>query len=185
MEQNIIELNQVCVRYKKNWKQIDILRDFSLNVKRGEFVGIIGPSGKGKSTLLHVIAGLKKPYSGRVLVDGKDIYGYNHREMDLYHNQKIGYIFQDFRLISEMNTLQNVILPEIIAGTDKKEAEFKAKTLLSMLDLSHRENHYPHELSGGEQQRIAIARAVIRTPELLLADEPTGNLDADTKGEIL
>lgn len=181
----IINIENITLKYKKGKDDLEILNNFSIDIPRGELVGIIGQSGKGKSTLLKAVGGLKKPDQGTVRVNGRDIYTYSGKEMDAFHNNTIGFVFQDYRLISELTALENVMLPSLIAGMDKKDAEELSKEYIERYGLLSRIDHYPHEMSGGEQQRIAIARALSRKPDIILADEPTGSVDADTKTDIL
>lgn len=170
---------------------LPVLRGVSLEVPAGQFLVILGASGSGKSTLLHILGGLDKPTSGSVLFDGKDISRFSSRQLDRYRNQSVGFVFQFYHLINELNVLENVLVPAMAqAGAlrwlaARPAAVARAKQLLEQVGLSHRLRHKPYELSGGERQRVALARALINQPRLLLADEPTGNLDSKTGCGIL
>jgi putative ABC transport system ATP-binding protein len=164
---------------------VHALRNVSLEVKRGEFLGIIGPSGSGKSTLLGLIGGLDTPTEGKVFIDGVDITHLNERELTRIRNEKIGFIFQSFNLIPTLTALENVALPIQFARKRKYPPVKRAKEILDMLGLGDRMNHRPSQLSGGQQQRVAIARALANDPPLLLADEPTGNLDTASSEVVM
>ena len=155
---------------------VNILKGISMSAEKGEFLSICGPSGAGKSTLLNVLGGLSKPTFGKVFMDGIDIYSLSDRDLSKLRGKKIGTVFQFYNLLSDFTALENVIIPAMIQGENGRG---KAKELLSDLGLKDRFNHKPGELSGGEQQRIALARALINEPDILLADEPTGNLDME------
>ncbi len=155
---------------------VHVLKDISMSAERGELLSICGPSGAGKSTLLNVLGGLSKPSFGRVFMDGVDIYSLSDRDLSKLRGKKIGTVFQFYNLLADFTALENVLIPAMIQG---RHAGEKAKALLSDLGLKDRFNHKPGELSGGEQQRIALARALINEPDVLLADEPTGNLDME------
>lgn len=160
-------------------ESIEVLKGVDFSVQKGETVAIMGPSGVGKSTLLHLIGGLLKPDSGEIEIEGTNISVFTEEETDLFRNKTIGFVFQHHYLLSEFNALENVFVPALLSKK-KKEAETKAEELLKSVGLWERKRHYPSELSGGEQQRVAIARALINSPKLLLADEPTGDLDEAT-----
>lgn len=160
-------------------ESIEVLKGVDFSVKKGETVAIMGPSGVGKSTLLHLIGGLLKPDSGEIEIEGTNISVFTEEETDVFRNKTIGFVFQHHYLLSEFNALENVFVPALLSKK-KKEAEKKAEELLKSVGLWERKRHYPSELSGGEQQRVAIARALINSPKLLLADEPTGDLDEET-----
>ncbi len=166
-------------------RSIEVLKGISIEIKKGEFLSIMGPSGSGKSTLLNIIGCLDRPTSGRYLLDGIDISALSDNQLAEIRNKKIGFVFQSFNLIPRLSALKNVELPLIYAGISSKERTERAYEALKKLGLSDRTNHMPNELSGGEQQRIAIARAIINNPNILLADEPTGNLDSKTGQEII
>ncbi len=164
---------------------IKALRGIAMRVKRGEFVAIMGPSGSGKTTLLNIIGALDRPTSGKVLIDGIDISQLNDDELAYLRNQKIGFIFQAYNLINRTSVLRNVELPAIVAGVPKKERIKRAKEVLKIVGLEKEMHRQPKYLSGGQQQRVAIARALINNPSIILADEPTGNLDSKTGMEIM
>ncbi len=165
--------------------RVEALKGVSLSVKEGEFVSIMGPSGSGKSTLLSITGCLDVPTSGVYLLDGKNVSQLDDDELSLLRNKRIGFIFQAFHLLPRFNALENVELPLIYRGTPKDEREKIAKTCLEQVGLIHRIGHAPSELSGGEQQRVAIARALVNSPRLILADEPTGNLDSTSAEEVM
>lgn len=162
-----------------------VLRDISLQVMQGEFVSIMGPSGSGKSTLLYILGGLDAPTKGQVLLNGTDISRFGDEKMSCIRRQKIGFVFQFYNLIPNLNVEENIMLPLLLDG--KKMGSYKKQLhqILEIVGLSERRKHRPRELSGGQQQRVAIARALIGNPEILFADEPTGNLDSETGTEIM
>ncbi len=158
--------------------KLHVLKGISLEVKRGEIISIVGASGAGKSTLLHILGALDKPSDGRVFIDGIDIFKMSDSELAKFRNQKIGFIFQFHHLLPEFTALENVVMPALIGGKSLSEAKEKAYELLKEVGLADRINHKPSELSGGEQQRVAVARALMNSPDIVLADEPSGNLDS-------
>jgi putative ABC transport system ATP-binding protein len=164
---------------------VQVLKGVDLNVTTGEYLSIMGPSGSGKSTLFNIIGGLDKPTSGRVFIDEVDISQLDAYELAWLRNRKIGYIFQTFNLIPVMTALENVTLPMIFAGMNNDHAVDKGRQLLDLVGLGERFQHKPSELSGGQQQRVAVARALANDPAIILADEPTGNLDSSTGAEII
>ncbi|MBQ5931282.1 MAG: ABC transporter ATP-binding protein [Tidjanibacter sp.] len=168
----------------KHYDTLEVLRGVSLTIAEGEVVAIVGPSGAGKTTLMHVVGALSDFDSGSVVVDGVDLRNLTTDTAADFRNRRIGFVFQMHYLLPEFTALENVCLPAMIAGVGRKEAEAKALELLSLVGLSERTTHKPAQLSGGEQQRVAIARALINEPRLLLADEPSGNLDSYNRGEI-
>ncbi len=168
----------------KKYDSLEVLKGVSLQVQKGEIVSLVGPSGAGKSTLLHIIGTLDKPNSGEVKINGHEVFRQSEKQLALFRNKSIGFIFQFHHLLPEFTALENVCIPAFIGGESKKEAEAKAKELLTLLNLSHRLSHKPSELSGGEQQRVAVARALINNPLLVLADEPSGNLDTNNAREL-
>lgn len=176
----IVKANRVC----KSFGTLEVLKEISIEVMPGEIVSIVGASGAGKTTLLQIIGTLSTVDSGKVEIDGIDISGLNDKQLSSIRNSKIGFVFQFHHLLSEFSALENVALPGYIAGKERKDIEMKAKELLDAVGMGHRLNHKPSELSGGEQQRVAIARALINSPAVVLADEPSGNLDSATKEEI-
>jgi len=165
--------------------RVDVLHDINLDIGRGERVAIVGPSGAGKTTLMHILGGLDRPTTGTVHFSGEEIFSFKGQMLDEFRNRTIGFVFQFNQLLPEFTALENVMMPALIARLPKDEALLRATTLLGEVGLGHRLRHKPGELSGGEQQRTAIARALIMNPPLLLADEPSGNLDSVTSGEIL
>ncbi len=176
----IVELVNVTKTYILGEIKIHALRKINIKISRGEIVGIMGPSGSGKTTLLNLIGTLDKPDSGKIYLDGIDISSLRESELIKIRRQKIGYIFQFYNLIPVLNALENVCLPMLLTGVDRRKRERRAKELLELVGLKNRMLHKPDELSGGEQQRVAIARALANNPSLILADEPTGDLDEET-----
>lgn len=168
----------------KSYGSLEVLRGVSLSIEEGEVVAIVGPSGAGKTTLLHAVATLSEFDSGKVVVDGVDVGSLDSDSAADFRSQRVGMVFQFHYLLPEFTALENVCLPAYIAGREKVEVEKRALQLLDMMGLSERTHHKPSELSGGEQQRVAIARALINSPRLLLADEPSGNLDSHNRTEI-
>ena len=168
----------------KSYGALNVLKGVSIEIQRKEVVSIVGPSGAGKSTLLHIIGTLDKPASGLVRVNDTDINSLKDKQLSAFRNKHIGFVFQFHHLLPEFTALENICIPAYIAKTSKEEAEKKAMELLSFLGLEQRKNHKPSELSGGEQQRIAVARALINNPDVVLADEPSGNLDTASAKEL-
>jgi len=166
-------------------RSLEVLRNVDLQVSRGEFLVVRGASGAGKSTLLHCLGGLDTPTAGEIWFDGKNLAAYSGLELSRFRNRKIGFVFQAYHLLPELDALENVCLPARMARTDAAPAEARGRELLKRVGLGERMDHRPNELSGGEQQRVAIARALINEPDLILADEPTGNLDSHTGEEII
>jgi lipoprotein-releasing system ATP-binding protein len=168
----------------KRYGTLEVLKGVSLSVKKGEIVSLVGPSGAGKSTLLHIMGTLDKPDAGKVSIEGKEVSMQSEKALSAFRNKSIGFIFQFHHLLPEFTALENVCIPAFIAGTSKKQATQKATELLDLLKLSHRLNHKPSELSGGEQQRVAVARALMNNPALIMADEPSGNLDTNNARDL-
>ena len=168
--------------YQVGGNQIEVLRGIDLDVEKGERVFLCGPSGAGKTTLLYVLGGLERPDDGEVFLEGKSIYGQSDAKQAVLRNSAIGYIFQNYLLLPELTALENVCLPAMIGG---RQAKARAAGLLDKVGLSPRLHHLPAQLSGGEQQRVAIARSLINDPMVVFADEPTGNLDSKTGGEVM
>lgn len=172
-----IEIQNVSKIYKSGETQFKALDDISFEVKSGEFVAIFGPSGSGKSTLMHLIGGLDKPTSGTISVGGQNLNNMNDRQLARYRNEKVGFVFQTFNLLQGTSTLNNVILP-LIYSRQRVDRKVKATEILNEVGLGEKLKNKPNQLSGGEQQRVSIARALVNDPEIILADEPTGNLDS-------
>lgn len=169
---------------KKSFGTLEVLKGINLHIASGEIVSIVGPSGAGKTTLLQIIGTLSKPSSGEVLIDGVPLQSLADKELSKFRNSHIGFVFQFHHLLPEFNALENVCIPGYIAGRPRAEVDLQAAEILDMLGMGSRLTHKPAELSGGEQQRVAIARAIINSPAVLLADEPSGNLDTRNKEEI-
>jgi len=183
MQDKAIALHDVDLSLGRGPARVHILKGISLSVDKGEAVGLIGPSGSGKSTLLMTMAGLERPDSGKVIVDGTDLSGLDEDALARFRGRRIGIVFQSFHLVPTMTALENVALPLELAG--ENEAFARAEAELQAVGLGHRLHHYPAQLSGGEQQRVAIARAIVPNPAILVADEPTGNLDENTGGSVI
>jgi ABC-type lipoprotein export system ATPase subunit len=171
--------------YVMGKRTLEVLRGVDLEILRGDFVALRGASGTGKSTLLHLIGGLDVPNAGEIIFCGQNISGYREDELTHFRNRRVGFVFQAYHLLPELTALENVCLPARVARLPYEQAEIRARDLLNRVGLGARVEHKPSELSGGEQQRVAIARALVNQPEMLLADEPTGNLDSHTGGEIM
>ena len=169
---------------KKSYGSLQVLKGINLTLEPAKVVTIVGASGAGKSTLLHILGTLDKPDSGEVIIDGTSLYTMDEKQLSDYRNQHIGFVFQFHHLLPEFTAVENVALPALIAGKAKKEAELRAMELLDFLKLSDRASHKPSELSGGEQQRVAVARALVNNPGLILADEPSGNLDSENARKL-
>ena len=168
----------------KSFGTVEVLRGVSLSVERGEIAAIVGPSGAGKTTLLQIIGTLDRPDQGRVLLDGQDLSRLPDRQLAEVRNRRIGFVFQFHQLLPEFTAVENVMMPALIARRDPHEAADKARRLLDYLQLSHRYDHKPSELSGGEKQRVAVARALMNDPSVILADEPSGSLDSRNRDEL-
>lgn len=181
----LLEVKSLEKSYPRGDQTVNALRGVSLEIKEGQFVSIMGPSGSGKSTLLHLMGGLDRPTRGQVILKGEAIDQLSDDALSLFRRKKLGFIFQFFNLLPTLSALENVALPRLLDGQTMKSIEPKAKELLETMGLSHRMHHKPDQLSGGEMQRVAIARALVSDPLLLLADEPTGNLDSKTGESIL
>ncbi|MGH9709046.1 MAG: ABC transporter ATP-binding protein, partial [Candidatus Acidiferrales bacterium] len=181
----VIALENVHKTYDLGEIQVHALRGVSLEIRRGEFVAIMGASGSGKSTLMNILGCLDRPSKGRYLLDGIDVSGLSKVELAHIRNKKIGFVFQQFNLLSRTTALENVELPTLYAGIPPEERVTRAKESLERVGLADRAMHHPSQLSGGQQQRVAIARALVNKPAILLADEPTGNLDSRTSVEIM
>lgn len=181
----LLKVREVRKSYSLGKRAIDVLRGVDLDVVRGEFLAIRGASGAGKSTLLHLLGGLDAPDHGAIWFDDENLASLNSGRLACFRNLKVGFIFQAYHVLPELDAFENVCLPARMARVDGAQAEQRARQLLNRVGLEHRMDHKPYELSGGEQQRVAVARALINEPELLLADEPTGNLDSHTGDEII
>ncbi len=182
---SMVTLQNVYKVYKIGEAEIVALKNVSFKVDCGEYVTILGPSGSGKSTLLNIIGGLDRPTKGVVYIDGKDLKSLKDSKMARFRAEKVGFVFQFFNLIPTFTAFENIMVPAEILGLKREERKERAETLIRKVRLEERKNHFPHQLSGGEQQRVAIARALINKPALLLCDEPTGNLDTKSGAEII
>ena len=169
---------------RKSFGSLEVLKGIDLHIQKGQIVSIVGPSGAGKTTLLLIIGTLDKPNSGSIIVNGIDISTLNAKKISDFRNQHIGFVFQFHQLLPEFTTLENIMIPAYIAGKSNKEAKSRALELLEFMGLSDRASHKPNELSGGEKQRVAVARALVNNPAVILADEPSGSLDSKNKAEL-
>lgn len=185
MSKDVIVTQNISKTYGRPPLQVFALRETNLHIKQGDYIAIIGPSGSGKSTLMNLIGCLDKPTTGKIFIDGKDVSILNENELARIRREKIGFIFQKYNLIPTLNALENVELSMGFAGIESQVRTEKAKKLLDMVELSKRLNHKPSEMSGGEQQRVAIARALANSPSIILADEPTGNIDTKSGDNIM
>ena len=180
---NLLEVSNLSKTYGSGEAAVQALKDISFSVPKGEYVAIVGESGSGKSTLLNMIGALDTPTSGRIMIDGKDIFSMKERNLTVFRRRNIGFIFQAFNLVPELTVEQNIIFP-LLLDYQKPQREY-LEELLTVLNLRERRNHLPSQLSGGQQQRVAIGRALITRPALILADEPTGNLDSQNSNEVI
>ncbi len=180
----VLETKNLTKIYGSGPNKVVAIDNVNIKIRKGEFVSIIGPSGSGKSTLLNILGGLARPTKGTVLIDGIDIFALNDHNLSIIRNRKIGFVFQSYNLINRTSVLRNIEIPAIIAGIDEKIRRKRIMELLDMLGISDKSNYKPNQLSGGQQQRVAIARALINEPSIILADEPTGNLDTKTGSEV-
>ncbi len=181
----LLDVQKLTKTYSRGHQKVEALKDVSFSIKKGQFTSIMGPSGSGKSTLLHIIGGLDRPSSGTVRFDGQNIEKFHDKELSAFRRKRLGFIFQFFNLLPTLSALENVALPLLLDGMKIDEIAPKARELLAQIGLKDRAEHRPDQLSGGEMQRVAIARALITEPFLILADEPTGNLDSKTGNTVL
>jgi lipoprotein-releasing system ATP-binding protein len=185
MSSTILSIRGLKKSFQKDGSRVDILKGVDLDVSEGEFITIMGPSGAGKTTFLHIIGSLDRPTEGEILYRDRNIATHNEQEQSAFRNQKVGFVFQFYHLLQDFTVFENIMIPQWIKRVSVTEAESAAEEFLAIMGLVHRKEHKPGELSGGEQQRVAIARALINKPEIILADEPTGNLDRKTGKEVL
>jgi len=185
MMETIIRIEDLKNDYNSVQKKVEVLKGINLEVKEGEFISIMGPSGSGKSTLLYLMGGLEIPTSGRIQIENQDISMMNDKKQSSMRLNSIGFVFQFYNLVEHLNVEDNILLPIMINGGKKKDYMAKLRDLLDKVGLSNKNESYPRELSGGEQQRVSIARALINSPKIILADEPIGNLDSKTGKEIM
>jgi ABC-type lipoprotein export system ATPase subunit len=185
MSEKILSARGLKKTYVMGKRTLEVLRGVDLEISHGDFVALRGASGTGKSTLLHLIGGLDSPNAGEIIFCGQNLAAFSESRLTNFRNRRVGFVFQAYHLLPELTALENVCLPARIARTSAAQAEKRGRELLARVGLGERLDHKPSELSGGEQQRVAIARALVNEPELLLADEPTGNLDSHTGGEII
>lgn len=179
----IVRLEQVTKVYGKGDNKVEALKNINITISKGEFVAIVGASGSGKSTLLHILGGLDRPTGGKVMVDGANIYDYSEEQLAIFRRRKIGFIFQFFNLIPVLDLEENIALPALL-DHDKVDASY-LEEIIQLLGLTERKHHLPSELSGGQQQRVSIGRALANKPSIVLADEPTGNLDSKSSKEVI
>jgi len=182
MEKALITAENVRRGYSIAKKRIEVLKGIDLSIKKAEKVFLCGPSGAGKTTLMYTLAGLEEPDDGQVMIDGQDLYKMPKKQQSILRNSRMAYIFQNYYLLPEFTAVENVLIPALIGGIQNKDAALAA---LERVGLGHRSDHLPAELSGGEQQRVAIARALVNKPEIIFADEPTGNLDSKNGAEVM
>jgi ABC-type lipoprotein export system ATPase subunit len=185
MNDPLLSARGLAKTYALGKRSLEVLRGVNLDVARGDFLALRGASGAGKSTLLHLIGGLDSPNAGEIFFAGQNLTKFSERELTHFRNRRVGFVFQAYHLLPDLDALENVCLPARVARISAEHVETRGRELLGRVGLKDRADHKPSELSGGEQQRVAIARALINEPELLLADEPTGNLDSHTGGEII
>jgi len=172
-------VENLCKSFDDAGVELEVLKGITISLQKKEIVAVVGESGAGKSTFLHILGTLDHPSSGKVMIEGEDIFGWSEQKLATFRNESIGFVFQFHHLLPEFNALENIMMPLLIAGIDRKEARRRALSLIEEVGLLDRASHKPGELSGGEQQRIAIARSLVNNPKLVLADEPTGNLDTE------
>jgi len=182
---NEIEVNNLCKSFKLGKENLEILKDLSFSIDKGEFVSIMGSSGCGKSTLLYLLGGLDKPTSGNIIINGKDYLNMKEKEKSIMRRRELGFVFQFYNLVPNLNVEDNILLPLLLDGKKPKDYQAQLNKILDIIDMAPRKRHTPRELSGGQQQRVAIARALIFNPDIILADEPIGNLDSKSGIEIM
>lgn len=180
-----IEVNNLYKSFKLGKESVEVLTDLSFTIDRGEFVSIMGPSGCGKSTLLYLLGGLDNPSSGNIIINGKDYSSIKEKERSMMRRRELGFVFQFYNLVPNLNVEDNILLPLLLDGKKPKAYEKELNRILDIIDMGSRKKHTPRELSGGQQQRVAIARALLFNPEIILADEPIGNLDSKSGMEIM
>jgi len=180
----IITVSNLIKTFMKDGNKIEVLKGLDFSIEQGQSLAIVGISGSGKSTLIHILGTLDHPTSGSILFDGMNVFEWDEKKLADFRNKKIGFVFQFHNLLPEFSSLENTMMPALIQGWLPRKAKKRAEAILSEVGLSHRLTHKPGELSGGEQQRVALARALIMEPDIILADEPTGNLDTETGGKI-
>ena len=185
MSEALVQVSDVHKVYPRGAERVDVLKGLHLDVPRGEFLALMGPSGSGKTTLLNLIGGLDRPTSGRVVVGGRDLTRASSRELARWRAEHVGFVFQFYNLLPVLTAARNVELPLLLTGLSRAERQKHVETALELVGLTDRAGHYPSQLSGGQEQRVGIARAIVNDPTLLLCDEPTGDLDRQTAGEIL
>ncbi|HET8564135.1 MAG TPA: ABC transporter ATP-binding protein [Candidatus Binatia bacterium] len=185
MEAPLIEVQNLFKSYQRDSLEIPVLRDISLSIPKGEFLAFMGPSGSGKTTLLNLIAGIDKPTRGKILVAGTNVAELSETELAIWRSRHVGFIFQFYNLIPVLTALENVELPLLLTSLSKRERQEHAETALKIVGLDDRMHHYPRQLSGGQEQRVAIARAIATDPTILVADEPTGDLDKASAEDVL
>lgn len=184
-DQAMIQVRGLCKNFKTQGGVIEVLRGLDLRIQRNERVAVVGTSGAGKTTLMHILGGLDYPTAGEIAIEGKNLFSLRGQALDAFRNRTVGFVFQFHQLLPEFTALENVMMPCLIAGVGRSSAAKRGAAVLAEVGLKHRLTHKPGALSGGEQQRVAIARALVNEPQLLLADEPTGNLDSGTSDEIM
>jgi putative ABC transport system ATP-binding protein len=183
-EETVLEVNELFKSYSTSTSEVLILKKINFKIKLGEFVCIVGPSGSGKSTLLNILGTLDRPTSGKIFINGVDVFSLNDQDIAFLRNKKIGFVFQSYNLINRASVLKNIEIPCIISGLNKKERLNRAFKIMAILGIKDKANYKPYDLSGGQQQRVAIARALMTNPSIILADEPTGNLDTKSGNEV-
>lgn len=185
MSDPILRVSGLKKTYSKNGVEINVIKGIDIDIYEGDLITIMGPSGAGKSTFLHILGTLNKPSEGDIFFRDRNVKGFSEDEESRFRNEKVGFVFQFYHLLQDFNVIENIMMPLLIRRLSKAEAISKAEAFLEIMGLTHRRDHKPGELSGGEQQRVAIARALVNEPEIILADEPTGNLDRKTGKEVL